>query len=332
MKQLVGLLLLLFLSSSCTAIFNSRNSNIKFKSNEAARFVVEGDTIQASANQAILVAVENSRQPLEVVVSGETKEKNLRIRSFKPIYYWGNFAVYGLGFIVDEIVQKKFIYPKKIYVDFTDSIATYLPYFPMEASLISAKNKLSISPVSLIGEIHPGIEVSYQRLFGDDIAAQISINKFISKDNEYARDARGFRLNLEGKKYFRNQEKNRFYSSFNIEYLRKDHQADFDVWVPDNNDDFYDDVFFIQRFSIEKRFITMTPRIGFEHYITDKLVLDAFFGIGVRYRETRVLDVDPALDLSQGGWGWFEIPYHSNRPRSSMSINFDMNFKIGWVF
>lgn len=332
MKQLVGLLIILLISTSCTAILNSRNSGIQFKSNEAAEFIVHGDTIATEADQSFLIAVENSRQPITVAVSTETQEKNLKIKPYKPAYYWANFASYGIGFIVDEIAKKKFTYPKKIYVDFTDSINTYLPYFPMQQSLISDKNKLSISPIALVGQFHPGIEVSYQRLFGENLAIQLGINKFIEKDNDYSRNVGGFRLNLEGKNYFRNQEKNRFYSSLNIEYLRKDHEADFDVYVRGVPDDFTDDEFFIQRFSVEKRFISLTPRIGFEHYITPKLVLDAFFGIGVRYRETRVLNTDPTYDLSDGGWGWFDNSYLSNRPRSTMTFNFDMNFKIGWVF
>ena len=332
MKQLFGLLIILLVSSSCTAVFNSSYTDIKFKSSKAAEFVIYGDTLATDADQSILLAVENGRQPLEVVVSTDKQEKNLQIKSFKPVYYWANLASYGLGFIVDEIIQKKYTYPKKIYVDFTDSVETYLPYFPMQQSLIADKNKLSISPIALIGQFHPGIEVSYQRLFGENMAIQIGVNKFIEKNNDYSRNVGGFRLNLEGKNYLRNQEKNRFYSSLNIEYLRKDHEADFDVFIAGVLDDFTDDQFFTQRFSVEKRFISLTPRIGFEHYITPKLVFDAFFGIGARYRETRVLDVDPTFDISDAGWGWFDNSYLSNRPRSTMTFNFDMNFKIGWVF
>lgn len=332
MKRLVGLLFILLVSSSCTAIFNGRTSAIKFKSNETAQYVIQGDTTQAKAGQDIIVAAENGRQPLEVIVSSETQEKNLKIGSYKPAYYWTNFASFGLGFVMDEIAKKKYTYPKKIYIDFTDSTETYLPYFPMQPALVAKKNKLSISPFALVGYYHPGLEVSYQRLIGDNVAVQIGINKFIHKDNDYSRNPDGLRLSLEGKSYFRNQEKNRFYSSLNIEYLRKDHEADFDVYVPGVLEDFSDEQFFTQRFSVEKRFITLTPRIGLEHYITDKLVFDAFFGIGVRYRETRVLDVDPTFDLGDGGFGYFDTEYLSNRPRSSMSLNFDLNFKIGWVF
>ncbi|MFY0594385.1 hypothetical protein [Roseivirga sp.] len=332
MKQVFGLLIILLFSSSCTALFNSRNSSVEFKSNESARYIVQGDTIEAGANDAILVPVKNGREPLKVKVTSLDDEKDLTISSFKPAYYWANILSYGAGFIVDEIVKKQFTYPNKVYVDFTNPNNTYQAYFPIEPELLERTNIISISPLTLIGGVNPGIELSYQRLIKDKFAVQVLINKFIDKDNEFSRSPEGFRLQLEGKQYFRNQQKTRFYSSINLSYLRKNHEVIFDVEVDTDDNNSFDENFFTQQLEVEKRFISLTPRIGFEHYLSKRLVLDAFFGIGVRYRDITVPNLDPNLRIVDDSWLWFGSSNSLNRPSSGLTFNFDMNFKIGWVF
>ncbi len=203
----------------------------------------------------------------------------------------------------------------------------------MSPSRLKHKNQISIFPFPLISDYHSGIDFGYQRLHGGKFATKFNIRYFLPRNNNYARNARGFTFEILPKYYLRNQDVTRIYAALSIEYLRKDHEAAFEFFIPDNfdDDDLTNDTF-SQILPLEKRFISLTPRIGIERYLSDRLVLDAFFGIGLRYRETRVIGANPNFELSLPDEGWFNFAYDSNRPSIRFSPNLDFNFSIGWVF
>lgn len=336
MKQIIGLVLLVTLISSCSTIVNQPYQDINLRSNESARLLIAGDTLTLTENQTLSVNVKRVRKPLKIVVLDEVKNSRIDITSYRPAHYWANVATLGVGFIVDEIGNRHRVYPKKIFLDLNNSRALYTPYFPMPERLIKDRNRLSITPAVLMGRFNPGLEVSYQRLVGSKLAIQLSMTSLFNRDNEYSRNASGFRAGLEIKKYNRNQEKTRFYSSVNLEYFEKNHLADFTVWDEDEtvnrDDNFYNDIDSESRLTVDKTYVSLTPRVGIEHYLTKKLVVDGFFGMGVRYRQSQVSGLDPDLSIKSDFFSQLFESTLSNRPRNTLTLNFDLNVRIGWVF
>ncbi len=320
--------------SSCATIFNRSNQVVSIRSNEQTNYVFEGDTIYNQSTNDLNILVRREKRPLDLMAFNETGTKALQIKAkWTPLLGLNLFTPYLSGLLVDEISGKKFTFPKKIFVDMSDPETPYLPYFPMSPSRLKHKNQISISPFPLISDYHPGIDFGYQRLHGGKFATKFNIRYFLPRNNNYARNARGFTFEILPKYYLRNQNVTRIYAALSIEYLRKDHEAAFEFFIPDNfdDDDLTNDTF-SQILPLEKRFISFTPRIGIERYLSDRWVLDAFFGIGLRYRETRIIGANPDFDLRVDDDGWFDFSYNSNRPDKRLDANFDLNFSIGWVF
>lgn len=322
--------------SSCATIVNQPYQDINLKSNESATLLIEGDTLTLNENEILSVNVKRGRKPLKIVVINEFKSSQIDVTSYRPAHYWANVASLGVGFIVDEIGNRHRVYPKKVFLDLDNSQALYTPYFPMPERLIKDRNKLSITPSVLAGRFNPGLEVSYQRLVGSKSAIQLSMTSLFNRDSQYSRNASGFRAGIEIKKYNRDQEKTRFYSSVNLEYFEKNHLADFTVWDEDEavnrDDNFYNDIDSESRLTVDKTYISLTPRVGIEHYLTEKLVVDGFFGMGLRHRRSQVSGLDPDLSIRRDLLSNLFESTLSNGPRNALTLNFDLNVRIGWVF
>ncbi len=337
MNKTFGSLLLIVLCSSCASIFNQPYRDIELQTNESTQIVVRGDTLSAEKGQATLLNVENDKRPLQITVLNEDSSEEIAVTPYRPAHYWANFGSLGVGFILDEFSQKpKSVYPKKVFLDLQSSEPTYRPYLPMSPELIRQKNKLSFTPTMLIGDYNPGLEISYQRLIGNSYAIQLSATSLFQKDNQYSRNVTGFRAGIELKNYFQNRERLRLYSSLNLEYFQKSHLADFEVWDKNaevNTDDNpYNNSSFESRLDVDKIYISLTPRVGFEHYLTNKLVIDGFFGVGVRYRQSEVSGLDPNLSIRDDFYSSLYESTFSNGPRNTLTLNFDLNVRVGWVF
>lgn len=336
MKHSIALLLLVILMSSCATIVNQSYQDINLRSNESAKLLIAGDTLTLNENQTLSVNVKRERKPLKIVVLDKLESSKINIISHRPAHYWANIASLGIGFVVDEIGNRHRVYPKKVFLDLSNSAAIYTPYFPMEDALIKDKNRLSITPTILAGHFNPGLEISYQRLVGSKSAIQFSMTSLFNRDSQYSRNASGFRAGVEIKKYTQNQEKTRFYSSVNLEYFEKNHLADFTVWDEDEtvnrDDNLYNDIDSESRLTVDKTYISLTPRVGIEHYLSEKLVVDGFFGMGFRYRQSQVSGLDPDLSIRRDLFSNLFESTLSNGPRNALTLNFDLNLRIGWVF
>tara|TARA_R110001592_G_scaffold65325_4_gene200562 strand:+ start:889 stop:1890 length:1002 start_codon:yes stop_codon:yes gene_type:complete len=333
MRHTFLLLGLLWLVSSCATVINGRYSQVSIKSDEAINYIYEGDTVINKLNEPVTFVARNSREPIAVSIFTEKQSKQVYILPKKATVYWLNtFSPYLSGYLVDEITGKKWRYPRKVYINMDLPGNSYTPYFPMDSTLLYRKNKIGFNPFSFALAYHPGVEVSYERLHGDKFGTQLSYTHFLSRDNEYARNAKGFRLNIEEKYFFRSYEGTRLYLSLAAEFLHKTHDADIDFYTQTAS---YERFYFSERTKIEKTFYSLTPHIGIQHYLSKSLVVETYIGLGLRYRKTthswipdnytyRVYD--PFL------WEWLDIEYVSNKQETRISGNMDLSFKLSWAF
>lgn len=336
MKQGLLFLAIAFLSSSCAAIISGKHSNVNVRTDKTTNLVVEGDTILRDSNETVYLKVENDRAPLKVTAFDSTDSKPYYIRSkTSPAYWLNGFSApfFFSGFLLDEIIGLKKKYPRNVYIYTEGGSYGYLPYFPMDSTLLERKNKITFAPISIVHEYHPAFEFGYERLHKNNFATQVTLGVFRSWDNNFARNSKGIKASIEEKYFFRNQTRTRFYASFVFEHHRKTHEADLDFVTVDNQGiPQWENGQFRQRTEVEKRLYGFTPRIGFQTYVTDRLMVEGFFGMGLRHRNVRHLNVDPSARYDTGFWEWLDIDYESNRPGRNVTSNWDLNFRIGWVF
>jgi hypothetical protein len=336
MKSTLLLLALILLSSSCATVINGRRTNVNVRTSRTTNLVIEGDTVLRDSNQTVLLRVENDRDPLRITTFDSLGTKPLFIRSKTSPTYWLNavtIPVFATGFLFDELTGQKWKYPRNIYIDVDGDNNSYLPYFPMDSSLLARKNKLTFAPLSIIHEYHPAFEFGYERIHGEHWGTQISLGVFRSWPTEYARNSKGVKISLEEKYFFRNENNTRYYVGFALEHHHKSHESDmsfinldaqgFPIWEAGT---------FTQRVTVQKRFFGFTPRIGFQTYLRPRLVAEGFFGVGLRYRRVRHPDVSPNVQLNSEFGEWWDIQYDSNSPGNNTTLNWDLNFRLAWTF
>lgn len=336
MKQSFLFLALVLLSSSCASIINGNRSNVNIRTSRATNLVIEGDTLYRDTNETVYLRVENDRSPLRVTTFDSLGSKPLYIGSKTSGTYWLNgftAPVFFAGFLVDEITGMKRRYPRNVYIDVDGINNSYLPYFPMDSSLLQHKNKITFAPVSIIHQYHPAYEFGYERLHKNNFATQVSLGVFRSWDNNYARNSKGVKVSIEEKYFFRSQSNTRFYVGFTFEHHNKTHDADLRfVSLNNQGDPIWETGRFTQRTTVEKRFFAYTPRIGLQTYIAPRLIAEGFFGIGLRHRNVKHRNISPNVRHTGDDWLWFDIETDSNWPGRQVSSNWDLNFRIGWVF
>ncbi len=330
--KVLGLLLICMSISSCATLLNKRQSVITFQTSENVDYVFKGDTLVHENTNKFARVYRNKKQPITLTFINKDYERQINIRPKKVgLYYLNVFSPYWLGFGVDELTRRKWTYPKNVFVNMEKG--SYLPYFPMDTSMVLNKpNRLSLTPLAPLGNQHPGIELSYQRALGMKYAAQITYKQFIPAQSDLAKNATGFSLGFELKRYYRNTTNSRFYLSANLEYLHKNHEAVLRYSEPQDFIQQEEPVAIWSLIGIEKRFISMVPRFGIEYYLTKRLLVDGYFGVGLRYRNVSHKNTPHGLVLSATYWEWFDIEYDSNRPTQSFSANLDLNFKIAYSF
>lgn len=333
-KKALLAVILIYSVSSCATVLNSRMSKVSIKSSEPVDYVYEGDTLYNRASTPLDAFFVSAKEPLVLDVFNNTLKGRVVIRSRRPkLYYLNVFSPYWVGFAVDELNlnKRKWDYPRRVFIDLENNF--YLPYFPMDSSFIDHnKSRISLTPLSGVGNHNPGIEASFQRNLNFKYSYQLTARSFISAGSELARNSRGYSIGGELKYFYKNTQNSRFYLSTNIEYFNKKHTANLNFVELDlPNELFPIEDITTSEIRIHKKFYSLTPRFGIEYYLTNRLVLDSFIGIGVRYRDVQHLNA-PDLNHISNESGWWDITYNSNREANEFGANLDLNFKIGWHF
>ncbi|MCE7995759.1 MAG: hypothetical protein HEP71_27520 [Roseivirga sp.] len=203
-------------------------------------------------------------------------------------------------------------------------------------SLLWPKHKINLTPFSLFSTFHPGLELGYERLHGNRLSTEYHFAVLTSRDNEYARDTDGFMAGFELKYYKTNYKNSRWYYALALEGMKKRHEAELFYTMPSDNEYLTRDRddYFPRMVTVDKAFFTMTLRVGIQQYITSSLVLEAYTGAGIRYREVDHLNVNNIEGLFHSGRDYqsLDLEYSSNRKVSERVLKLDLNLRLAWTF
>lgn len=199
-------------------------------------------------------------------------------------------------------------------------------------SLLWPKHKINLTPFSLFSTFHPGIELGYEHLHGNRFATEYHFSILTSRDNEYARDTEGFVAGFELKYFKTNRKNSRWYYALAIEGLKKRHEAELFYTMPSDNEYLIRgrDDYISKMVALDKAFFTMTLRVGLQHYISPHLVLEAYTGAGIRYREVDHLNAAniDGLFHSDRDYQSLDLEYSSNRKVSERFLKLDLNLRL----
>jgi len=322
------------LFSSCASILNSKTTSINFATSEPARLVIENDTINSNkVGQNIEVA--RNRVPLNVEIIQDDKTKNIDVYSRNSAAYYANFVgipLYGvptlIGLVVDNKNPKRYAYPKTVFID-TDNYN----YVTINANnLISYKTILKTRPFSAFNQNNPRIEMALETRKNEKWSTQFGGAYLLPNYNYYLNPLQEgastqYNVSVEQKYYLANAAPNGFYTSVEGRFMNRetDVSGKFLILGSQNSDQYTDTFYLVHRDA------TINLKMGYQK-IVNRLVLDAFIGLGVTNTNISHLDRKESSDilLNYGSYGWFDNS-NMNEGRS-WNTKFPIGFQIGWAF
>ena len=346
--------LLLLSLSSCASLLNGPYNHITIVTDVPNLLIVHRDTINY-LSETKRITVPRSADSLEITAISENRSKTVAVPAHNSTAYWVNiYFNYGIGMLVDRKNPKRYTYPSRIYLPLnapSDSFPTgrrdgrKLPYatvrpreFPSPFESIDEllSGMVKIRPLTLLGTINPGVEISYERWTGHLLSTQVTVSWLLPNglwDTEDVKPNRkGYRLAVEEKLYYLQTAPVGPYMAFEINYLRNDYQSEwmFGVASPKYNPEDMVRRNYPDTFGIKKETVSFNLKWGLQK-IYNRFTIDVYMGLGLKYRNVRHYDRRRPTDEMESP-RHPNIHYISDRENKNLAVSLPVNFSVGWVF
>ena len=130
MKKCIILIIPLIILGSCATIINRKTQRIDIITNTPASVKINDEILLNVKNRTKFIALRDVR-PIKLYVFNENFSKELILDSRNSFPYWFNiYANAGLGMLIDKDSPKRYVFPKRVYVDMTNSVNSFTLYNP----------------------------------------------------------------------------------------------------------------------------------------------------------------------------------------------------------
>jgi len=131
MKKLLLIIPCFIVFTSCATVLNRRTQRIDIVTNKRADVKINDKVVINVNNRTKFIAVRDI-QPIKLFVFNDSMSKELLLDSKSSFPYWFNiYANAGLGMLIDKDSPKRYVYPKRVYVDMTNNLNTFTTYNPI---------------------------------------------------------------------------------------------------------------------------------------------------------------------------------------------------------
>jgi hypothetical protein len=128
MKRILILLTISLILASCASLFNPKRTRSKICTTEPTKIVFQNDTIKTFKNEAKLT-FERKNAKIEIIAITDNLKKKVTINPTNSFAYWINIGYnYGIGMLIDKSNPKRYTYPKRIYLNSSDTINQHFRY------------------------------------------------------------------------------------------------------------------------------------------------------------------------------------------------------------
>ena len=237
--------------------------------------------------------------------------------------------------MVDYNANKRYDYPRDVYLQFDNKQFRYSTFAPFNTKLPLQRNITKLTPFRMVGLIHPSFDLTYERILTKhhsfQATAGILYNNFntLTDYNEIDKEVTGWKANMEYRYYLLESNPSGYYVSADASFFTKKHNAIL-TFLRSNP------TFPMSGFRYSDSIRIHQQSMGF-HVIGgwqktySRIVVDIFVGFGLRLRKihhsNRIFAGDkiaPNDYLTP-----FSLNY-SDGKRIQPSI--PLNIKIGWLF
>jgi hypothetical protein len=337
LREIVFLLLIIFIVCSCATIYNSRLENITITTREPSRIVIKNDTSISYMTQQVL-SVPRSKEPVKISVINQTSTKEINVKSRNSFAFWLNLypASAWTGFLIDMNNPKRYSYPRTIYIDTRSKENNYQTYKPLDSTITKFNNLIKFTPLKLIGFSNSGIEFSFERKTGNYFASQIIFSYLLPANwtdsgKDYKPNIKGYNIGIEEKYYFNKPAPFGPYVGLELSYLKSQYR-DIEGFSVKNSisDTTYNPINYSDSIRIHKQTLSINLKLGYQ-YVIKRFSIDFYVGLGVRYKNVIDLDrinpndeMERAIDLN--------INNITNRTGKYWTVSIPLNIRIGWIF
>lgn len=192
------------------------------------------------------------------------------------------------------------------------------------------KNIIKITPFKSLDFTNPSFEISYERKTSSKFSTQIMVSKLLSIDlyGSGSKNIEGYRFSLEERFYIDKNSPNREYLAFEFNYLQNSYNNE--IQFEDSSANQNDYLIYFEDVLIKKRLYNFNLKMGYQ-YLLGNLVLDVFFGLGVRYRDVAHYNRSNYKDIMLGP-RHPNIHHYKNLPGKSIGLSLPLNLRIGYRF
>ncbi len=114
--------------SSCATVFNKNTSDSYIYVTSPAKLVINRDTLTTRNNGTKITALRKNR-PISITIVNDGSKQIFEIAPINSLAYYANIMyTFGVGMLVDRNKDRRYGYPKYIYIDPSDSLGRYYKY------------------------------------------------------------------------------------------------------------------------------------------------------------------------------------------------------------
>ncbi len=325
----------LLLLSSCATLLGPRKKEMKIITNSSGRVIVGKDTLIPVQLNVYRIDAERRKEPLEVTVYNDSLIKKVSIESRNSLGYAFNLYTFGIGFLINKNSPKRYTYPRKVFIDLEKKDSTYKIYAPRKNNLTPYGTILKIAPLKIISDDFPCIEISLEKktngYFSTQVMGAYSLPKSAFFTTILNPKYNGYRFAIEEKVYFKNTAPAGPYIGFELDYKKENFTTNRSFRVGELTDSTH--IEYDEAFRVHKKTISLNAKAGYQHIIRKRLTIDAYLGVGARYRDVEHLyfsnHVPESMEIPEKG---FFLENILSEKGKGGAIALQLSVRLGWAF
>lgn len=128
MKQLIILLIISCLFSSCATLLNQPTTYMTVKTTKPALIVFGKDSVETKKNRAVLT-LKRSKNPIELTTISDSSISKITINAQNSMAYKFNIYSLGIGAIIERDSPKRYGYPGIVKINPSDTTSRVIDYY-----------------------------------------------------------------------------------------------------------------------------------------------------------------------------------------------------------
>lgn len=193
------------------------------------------------------------------------------------------------------------------------------------------RNQIKISPLRIIDFVHPGYEISYERLHGKKYSTQLSLAYITNTvwDIDFE-NLKGYRAAIEEKYFLKQVRKHRSYVSAEASWCHMNFDKEVSGLKQNDSTGFAE---FDQIISFRKNILILNVKYGIQTCLSPHLIFDVSAGLGARYLDIKQTTFPQESVYEPVAKNFFPDIYdHASKSGRRLALNVPVSLKLGYQF